>query len=153
MLIIAAVIFIVSAGEDVSAQGPQKLDEACIRELETATKRCKETMMDESGVKQLSPDCRRQIEAKKWPQPDTKCGREMQAAGQAIMSRMIECRNKNISARCRKYFDTVSRNLQEKTKRCAAEKRRISSICGKGKKASEKCYEKHRVKLEAACGK
>lgn len=130
----------------------QGLDQECIQELEASMKYCKEVFMDKSYLMNLSPDCRRQMESNHYPEPETPCGKEMQAAGQAIMSKIMKCRNKHISLRCKEYIDAESKRQQENSKRCADELKRISAICGKGKEANEECYKIHRAELEAACG-
>ena len=131
------------------------LDQECIQELEASTKSCEGVSKDKSHLSQLSPDCSRQIESHQWPKPGTACSKEMQEAGKAMMSEIIECRDKHISARCRDSINSKSKRLQKESNRCSDAMKRLSSICGNILKneANAECYDKHRLELEAACGK
>lgn len=129
----------------------RKLNQKCIQELESSSKYCKDELPDKSYLKQLSPNCLKMLESHNWPAPNTPCSDEIQKVGQAIMSKMLACRDRHMSTRCSKYFDTMSKRLYENSMQCTDKIKKISRICGMGQKMNEKCYKNHHTELEAAC--
>lgn len=153
LLSIFAALVMVNLASAAENKAPlsQGLDPVCIKELETATKHCEGSFMDKTHLKQLSPECMRQIESHHYPEPETTCSKEMLAAGQASLSAGLECIDKLISSRCREQFGSRSRITQEVSTRCAEAIKKISAICGRAQEANMECYNNHRAELEAAC--
>ncbi|MBV2133099.1 hypothetical protein KRX52_09825 [Pseudomonas sp. MAP12] len=123
------------------------LDQECIREIQASSKICEYVFKDKSPLDKMSPECR---ESKKYHDPNTLCGKERQAAGQAVMSKLEECRNEHISSRCREHVDSENKRLQEESMRCTSEMKRVLSVCG-GITNTE-CYKKHHAEFKAECG-
>lgn len=124
------------------------LDQECIREIEASSVSCEYVFKDKSPLDKISPECR--MESKRYHDPNTLCGKERQAAGQAVMSKLMECRNEHISPRCREHAESENKRLQEESRRCTIEMKRIFSICGEV--TNSECYKKHHAELKAECG-